>query len=297
MNRDRKGNQFGRNAQPSRGRARATLVQIRSDWMLACGVIIGLSMLLLAIAPGLVSNQNPRSTDAFLALTGPSVAHWFGTDALGRDVLSRVVYGARTSLGVAGVSVLFAALAGSLLGLSSGYFGGLLDQVLGRLMDIVFSLPALMLAIVIAGILGPSLRNAIIAIGIVYVPHFYRIARSGAIAVAARPFILSCHLIGASHGRILFRHILPNISAPLAVQFTVTLAYAILLEASLSFLGLGVQPPNPSWGSILNEGRPFMLISPWLSMFPGIMILLSVLAMNFISDSLRDSWDTSMSKR
>ena len=115
--------------------------------------------------------------------------------------------------------------------------------------------------------------------------------------MAARPFIMGCHLIGASHGRILLRHILPNISALLAVQFTVTLAYAILLEASLSFLGLGVQPPNPSWGSILNEGRPFLLISPWLSIFPGIMILLSVLAMNLVSDSLRDSWDTSMVKR
>lgn len=265
--------------------------------MLAFGVIIGVGMLILAIAPGLVAQQDPRGTDAVLALTTPSAAHWFGTDTLGRDVLSRVVHGARTSLGVAGISVVFALLAGSFLGLLSGYFGGVLDQALGRLMDIVFSLPALLLAIAIAGILGPSLRNAIIAIGIVYMPHFYRIARSGAIAMAARPFIVGCHLIGASHGRILLRHVLPNISALLTVQFTVTLAYAILLEASLSFLGLGVQPPNPSWGSILNEGRPFLLISPSLSIFPGIMILLSVLAMNLISDSLRDSWDTSMVNR
>ena len=265
--------------------------------MLAFGVIIGVGMLILAIAPGLVAQQDPRGTDAVLALTTPSAAHWFGTDTLGRDVFSRVVHGARTSLGVAGISVVFALLAGSFLGLLSGYFGGVLDQVLGRLMDIVFSLPALLLAIAIAGILGPSLRNAIIAIGIVYMPHFYRIARSGAIAMSARPFIVGCHLIGASHGRIVLRHVLPNISALLTVQFTVTLAYAILLEASLSFLGLGVQPPDPSWGSILNEGRPFLLISPSLSVFPGIMILLSVLAMNLISDSLRDSWDTSLVKR
>ncbi len=195
----------------------------------------------------------------------------------------------RASLTVASISVGISLVIGSFLGLISGYYGGIIDQILGRLMDIIFSLPALLLAIVISGILGPSLKNAVMAIAIVYTPHFFRVARSGTIAISARPFVLSSKIIGATDFRILVDHIFPNISALLIVQTTVSFAYAILLEASLSFLGLGVQPPNPSLGSILNDGRPFLQLTPWMSIFPGIVIFLSVLVINLIGDTIADN--------
>jgi peptide/nickel transport system permease protein len=279
------------------GRFSRTLLLLRRERMLTIGIGISVLMFLVALFPDLFTSLDPRDTDALAALEPPSSEHWFGTDTLGRDVFSRVVHGTRTSVGIAGISVGFALLVGSTLGLAAGYFGGIVDQILGRVMDVVFSLPALLLAVAIAGILGPSVRNAIIAIGIVYTPHFFRVARSGSIAMAARPFVLASRLLGATDRRILTRHILPNTSALLTVQTTVSLAYAILLEASLSFLGLGVQPPNPSWGSILNEGRPFLQLSPWMSIFPGLMILFAVLAVNLVSDTLRDRWDTSQGVR
>ncbi len=269
---------------------------IRDEPVLSTGFLIGAIIVLIALVPQAFATHSPRATNALAALQGPSFDHWFGTDTLGRDVYSRVIYGSRTSIMIAGSSVGLALIIGATLGLISGFIGGFLDQLLGRIMDIVFSLPPLLLAIAIAGILGPSVRNAIMAIGIVYTPHFFRVARSGAIVMSARPFVLASRLIGVGNRRILIRHILPNVSALLTVQTTVSLAYAILLEASLSFLGLGVQPPNPSWGSILNEGRPFLQLSPWVSIFPGLMILLSVLAVNLVTDRLRDRWDTSLAQ-
>ena len=278
---------------PIRTRLRAVRRVLAEEPLLTIGILISFIMLLIAMFPEFFATYDPRDTDALAPLQGPSTAHWFGTDTLGRDVYSRVIHGTRTSIAVSGISVGFALLVGSTLGLISGYFGGFVDQLLGRLMDVVFSLPALLLAVAIAGVLGPSVRNAIIAIGVVYTPHFFRVARSGAITMSARPFVMASRLIGARHRRIVIRHILPNVSALLMVQTTVSFAYAILLEASLSFLGLGVQPPNPSWGSILNEGRPFLQLAGWMSIFPGLMILLSVLSVNLVGDTLRDRWDTS----
>lgn len=278
---------------PIRRRLGAAMRVLASEPLLTIGILISFLMALIALFPEFFATYDPRDTDALAALQGPSSAHWFGTDTLGRDVYSRVIWGTRTSIGVAGISVGFSLLVGSTLGLIAGYFGRFVDQLLGRLMDVVFSLPALLLAVAIAGVLGPSVRNAIIAIGVVYTPHFFRVARSGSIAMSARPFVMATRLIGAKNSRIVLRHILPNVSALLMVQTTVSFAYAILLEASLSFLGLGVQPPNPSWGSILNEGRPFLQLGPWMSIFPGLMILLSVLSVNLVGDTLRDRWDTS----
>ena len=264
---------------------------------LSFGIFILFSITFISIFPNFFISFDPRDTNASAAFKGPSYTHWFGTDTLGRDIYSRVIYGTRTSLAVAGFSVSFSLVIGSFLGLISGYFGGIIDQILGRLMDIIFSQPALLLAIAIAGILGPSLKNAVMAIAIVYSPHFFRVARSGTIAISARPFVLASRLIGAKDLRILVKHIIPNISALLIVQTTVSLAYAILLEASLSFLGLGVQPPNPSLGSILNDGRPFLQLTPWMSIFPGIVIFISVLVINLIGDTLRDRWDISQGIR
>ena len=264
---------------------------------LSFGIFILFLITLISIFPDYFASFDPRETNASTSFKGPSITHWFGTDTLGRDIYSRVIYGTRTSLTVASISVGISLVIGSFLGLISGYYGGIIDQILGRLMDIIFSLPALLLAIVISGILGPSLKNAVMAIAIVYTPHFFRVARSGTIAISARPFVLSSKIIGATDFRILVEHIFPNISALLIVQTTVSFAYAILLEASLSFLGLGVQPPNPSLGSILNDGRPFLQLTPWMSIFPGIVIFLSVLVINLIGDTLRDRLDISQGIR
>ena len=264
---------------------------------LSFGIFILFLITLISIFPDYFASFDPRETNASTSFKGPSITHWFGTDTLGRDIYSRVIYGTGTSLTVASISVGISLVIGSFLGLISGYYGGIIDQILGRLMDIIFSLPALLLAIVISGILGPSLKNAVMAIAIVYTPHFFRVARSGTIAISARPFVLSSKIIGAKDFRILVEHIFPNISALLIVQTTVSFAYAILLEASLSFLGLGVQPPNPSLGSILNDGRPFLQLTPWMSIFPGIVIFLSVLVINLIGDTLRDRFDISQGIR
>jgi peptide/nickel transport system permease protein len=259
--------------------------------LFAAGLLVFAVLLVAFSAPGLLATHHPFTTSAAETMQGPSAAHWLGTDTLGRDVYSRIVHGTRASLLVAFAAVALALLAGTATGLVAGYLRGVADQLLGRVMDVVFSLPPLLLAIAIAGILGPSVRNATIAIAVVYTPHFFRVARSGALSESARPYVTAERVIGASGSRILFRHVLPNSASQIVVQMTVTLAYAILLEASLSFLGLGVQPPTPSWGSILNEGRPYLQIVPWLSIFPGLMILLAVMAVNLVGDSLRDLWD------
>lgn len=264
---------------------------LREQKLLGAGLLVLLIFATMAAVPDLIATYGPSATDATAAGQGPSAQHWLGTDLLGRDVYSRIIHGTRTSLIVSFASVIFALTVGSSAGLIAGYVGGVIDQVLGRLMDVLFSLPPLLLAIAIAGILGPSVRNAVLAIAIVYVPHFFRIARGGALSQAGQPYITAARIIGAPNRRILARHILPNTASQIVVQFTVTLAYAVLLEASLSFLGLGVQPPTPSWGSVLNEGRPYLQTVPWLSIFPGLMILAAVMSVNLVGDGLRDLWD------
>lgn len=258
---------------------------------LALDVIFGL----FALIPGFFATVNPYGMNVTNAMADPSFSHWFGTDGFGRDVWSRIVYGSRASLGVGLASVSAALLIGTTLGVLAGYFGGMIDQVLGRLMDILFGFPSLLLAIVVAGVLGPNLRNTILAISVVYVPFFFRIARSPVLVERQREYIEAARTIGASTSRILLRHVLPNILAPVVVQTAITLSYAILIEASLSYLGLGIQPPNPSWGSILNEGRPYLQIAPWISVFPGLVIMLAVMGFNLLGDGLRDVWDPRMS--
>jgi peptide/nickel transport system permease protein len=225
-------------------------------------------------------------------LTPPNWDYVLGLDEFGRDVYSRIIYGSRVSLYAGIVSVIFIALpVGSVLGVCGGYFRGWVDTLLSRLVDIMFAFPSLLLAITIVGVLGPSLTNTMIAIGIVYAPTFARIARGSTLGVSNLDYIMASRTIGAGNARIIVHHVLPNIAAALIIQTTLALSTAILIEATLSFLGLGTQPPMPSWGTMLGTGRRYMELAPWVAVYPGIAIMIAVLGFNLAGDGLRDALD------
>lgn len=225
------------------------------------------------------------------ALRPPSASHWFGTDELGRDIASRAMVAIRASMQVAVFSVAFAAVVGVSVGLVAGYRGGWLDTVLMRLVDVMFAFPAILLALAVVAILGPGITTTTLAIGIVYVPIFARVARAAALSARTEPYVLVSRTMGTGTGRILARHILPNISAPLIVQTSLSLAFAILSEAALSFLGMGIQPPAPSLGKMIFDSQGFVTLAWWMAVFPGAMIFLIVLACNLLGDGLRDVLD------
>jgi peptide/nickel transport system permease protein len=254
----------------------------------ACAVL--LLVVLGGVFAPLVAPYSPTAVDATQVFAGPGGRHPLGTDRFGRDVLSRIVHGVRVSLGIAGASIAIAMVAGSLLGLLAG-FGRATDQALGRLMDVFFAFPPILLAIAIAAVLGAGPGTAIVAIAVVYAPLFFRVVRGSVLAESAQAYVEAAEALGVARLAILFRHILPNVVSPIVVQTAVCLSYAILIESALSYLGLGVQPPTPSWGTILNEGREFLALAPWVSLFPGAAIMLAVLAFNVIGDGLRDALD------
>ncbi|MEJ7790877.1 MAG: ABC transporter permease [Gaiellaceae bacterium] len=245
---------------------------------------------LVALFGGLVWRVGPDEQFADRLLP-PSWDNPLGTDELGRDTLARIIHGAQVSLQVGAVAVGIALVAGTLIGLVAGYYKGIVDALLMRVVDMMFALPGLVLAIVIAGLLGPTRRNAMIAIGIVITPAFARVIRGAVLEVMGYPYIESSRALGASGLRVMVRHLFPNIVAPLTVLVTVYLSTAILSEAALSFLGLGTQPPEASWGGMLNSARVYVDISPWLSIFPGLAIMIVVLGFNFLGDGLRDILD------
>ena len=251
--------------------------------------IILLTVLAAAGAP-LLTGYDPAS-QAAKRLLAPGADHLMGTDQLGRDTFSRILYGARVSLQVGLVAVGIALVVGTFLGLASGFYGRRLDDVLMRIVDVMSAFPTLVLAIVISGLLGPSRNNAMIAIGIVYAPAFARVVRGAVLAVMAEPYIESARVVGARDWRMIRLHVLPNIMAPLIVMVSVYLSQAILSEAALSFLGLGTQPPEPSWGGMLNAARQYMQLSPWMAIFPGLAIMIVVMGFNFLGDGLRDVLD------
>ncbi|QIG49640.1 ABC transporter permease [Nordella sp. HKS 07] len=254
------------------------------------GGIVG-TLLLVAIFAPWIAPYSPFDLDVAQMLKGPSAAHLLGTDELGRDVLSRVIHAARLSMMVAVLASLVGLVFGTIIGTLAAYFGGVVDLVLMRLMEILFSFPAILLAIVLMASLGTSIFNAMIAIGIIFIPGFARLARATAEGVLRQQYVEQARAIGMSHARILTREILPNIVAPLLVEAAVAFSYAVLLESALSFLGLGAQPPDPSWGNMLNTGRGFMAAAPWLSIVPGAAIFLTVLGFNMLGDGLRDAFD------
>jgi peptide/nickel transport system permease protein len=226
-----------------------------------------------------------------LRFESPSWAHPMGTDEIGRDTLARIIHGAQVSLQVGLISVSIAFVGGVVFGMLAGYYKGIVDTLLMRIVDIMFSLPGIVLAIVIAGLLGPNRRNAMIAIGIVILPAFARVVRGAVLEVMGYPYTESARALGAGGWRIMLRHVIPNIGAPLLVLVTVYLSVAILAEAALSFLGLGTQPPEASWGGMLSTGRTYSDIPPWLSIFPGAAIMVVVLGFNLLGDGLRDILD------
>jgi peptide/nickel transport system permease protein len=270
--------------------AQRTLRLLRRHPIGALGAIIVLIILLVALFAPYVATHDPAE-QAAKRLLPPSVDHLMGTDELGRDVFSRVVFAARTSLYVGVLSVSLALVLGVTAGVLAGYIGGKFDNVLVGIMDIIFAFPTLVLAIVITGLLGPSLTNAMLAIGVVYSPTFARIARGSVLSVKAEPYLEAARVIGGRQSHIILRHVLPNILAPLIVLATLSLSLAILAEAGLSFLGLGTQPPDAAWGLMLSQGRKFMELSPGLAIFPGLAIMITVLAFNFLGDGLRDALD------
>lgn len=255
------------------------------------GSIILLLFILMAVFAPFLAPYDPFYMDTEAILSAPSAAHLLGTDNMGRDILSRIFYGARISLRVSIVSVSIATVAGVILGVAAGYFGRITDGIISRILEIMFAFPEVLLALLIMSILSPSLNNIIIAIGIVYTPIFARITRGAVLSVKDSLYVEAARSIGVRDSTIIIRHILPNILSPILVQITLSLAFAILSEASLSFLGIGVEPDIPSWGIMLNNGRAWIEIAWWVGVFPGIAIALAVLGFNILGDGLRDVLD------
>src|SRR6184192_1886836 len=252
--------------------------------------VIALFFALALFAP-LVAPYDPLATSWGAIRKPPSLEHWFGTDDIGRDVASRVIFGARASLLAGVVSVLISLSIGIPIGLLAGYAGGKVDMLISRVTDAVLACPFLILAIALAAFLGPSLTNAMIAIGISATPVFVRLTRGQVLAAKAEDYVEAARALGNPHWRIALRHIFPNIVAPLIVQATLAIAAAVIAEASLSFLGLGQQPPAPSWGSMLNTARNYIDNAPWMAVWPGLSIFLLVLSFNLLGDGLRDALD------
>src|SRR3989441_10413252 len=258
-------------------------------------VVIGGLVALLIVGTALFANSlapNPPDEQNFdLVESAPGSKALFGTDRFGRDVLSRVIYGSRISLYVAVVSISLAMLVGGALGLTGGYLGGAWDNAINRVMDVFFSIPGLLLAVGIAAMRGPGVNSAVVAISIVYTPLFVRVMRAPVLAEREKDYVEAVRALGAPRLVIALKHVLPNVISPFVVQGTVAFSQAILIEASLSYLDLSAQPPTPSWGNMLNEGRTYLETAPWISVFPGVAIMIAVLAFNLIGDGLRDLLD------
>ena len=258
------------------------------------GFCLSALVVLLALFAPLIRTHTPSEQSVRDRFEGPSAEYFLGTDNFGRDLYTRLLYGYRTSITVALVSVGLATLVGGVLGLLAAFYGGLVDRVLMRIMDVLLAFPIILLAIGVLAVLGPGTFNTALAIGIVYTPIFARLARAPALTLLSWDYVVAAAALGASSRRILAKHIVPNILAPILVQVTLSLSTAILVEASLSFLGLGTQPPTPSLGLMLAESRDYMLISPWVSVFSGLAILLASLGFNLFGDGLRDLLDPTL---
>ncbi len=281
---------------PRKSQHAITKVFLKNKLILS-GLIIFLIMVIQAVGADWISPYNPLKQNYRETLQSPNWKHPFGTDRFGRDILSREIYGARISLRVALISISMAMVVGGIFGLFAGYFGGWIDLLISRIMDVFFSFPAMFLAIALAAMMGNGEGNAIIAIAIVYMPLFARILRGSVLAEREQEYVTASMALGAKTVKIIFSHILPNVISPTVVQAAICMSYAIIIEAALSYLGLGIQPPTPSWGTMLNEGRTYLEIAPWMSIFPGLAIMLAVLALNLMSDGFRDVLDPRSRRR
>jgi peptide/nickel transport system permease protein len=274
-----------------RGRAeRVWKASLRSPRLLVFGALIALLILIGIFAP-ILAPYDPLQTAATQVLAQPSAAHFLGTDNVGRDQFSRVIYGARISLGVAVIAVTIALSFGVSLGLVAGYLGGWTDQALSRVIDAMLAFPGVLLAIAVTSALGPSLRNAMIAVGIIQIPVYFRLTRGQVLQAREHEFVTAAAVIGASRLRILVRHIMPNIANPLIVAASVSSSTSILALAALGFIGVGPQPPDPDWGSMINTASGALSQAPWLSFGPGMAIFLTVFSFSMLGDALRDALD------
>jgi dipeptide transport system permease protein len=266
------------------------------------GLVIVVAVLLMAAFANQIAPYAPDLTDNRVFLVPPawqeggSSAHWLGTDAIGRDILSRLIHGARLSLLIGIAVVAISVVVGTLLGLLAGFYRGMFEIFVMRLMDIILTLPSLLLAIVIVAILGPGLMNAMLAVAIVVLPHYVRITRAAVISETSRDYVTAARMTGAGNVRLMFSEILPNCAAPLIVQASLGISAAILDAAALGFLGLGAQPPSPEWGTMLADAREFVLRAWWVVTFPGLAILITVLAFNLLGDGLRDALDPKLKR-
>ncbi len=257
---------------------------------LLVGMVMAASVTLVAVFAPVIAHYSPTQITQDL-LARPTAAHIFGTDRLGRDVFSRVVTASQVSLGVALLASVAALSMGTAMGVSAGYLGAWLDTVITRILDLLLAFPPILFAIALVAALGPSTQNLILTLAILFSPRFARLARGSTLSVKERDYIASAKALGASRLRIIRVHILPNIAAPLIVEMSLTMSIALLTEAALSFLGLGIQPPQPSWGGMISSARPTMIEAPWAALFPGLAIMFSVLAFNFLGDGLREVFD------
>ena len=267
--------------------------RLKRNKMAVLGLIILIILVLLAVFADVIANYDNVVIKQNLAhrLQGPSAAHWLGTDEFGRDIFARLVHGTRVSLQVGIVAVGISIVIGGILGAVAGYYGGKLDNTIMRIMDIFLAVPSILLAIAIVSALGPSIINLMLAISISSVPSYARIVRASVLSIRDQEFIEAAKAIGSKNSRIIFRHIIPNSLAPVIVQATLGVASAILSTAGLSFIGLGIQPPAPEWGSMLSGGRQYLRYAWWVTTFPGVAIMITILSLNLLGDGLRDALD------
>ncbi len=273
-----------------------TLIRLRRNRLAVFGLVILIVLVIAAVFAPLIAPYHYATQNLADAFEPPSAKYWLGTDDFGRDILSRIIYGARISLQVGIFAVSLSMCIGGLLGAVAGYYGGRIDDVIMRFMDILLSIPQILLAVTIAAALGPGLLNLTIAVGIANIPSFARIVRGSVLSIVGQEYIEAAHCMGASDAWIIARHILPNCSAPIIVQATLRVAGAILAAAALSFLGLGIQPPTPEWGGMLSAARGFVRDYSYMTIFPGLAIMVTIMALNFLGDGLRDAMDPKMKR-
>jgi len=269
----------------------AVFARLRRSPLAMLGLAAVIALVLIAVFADYIAPYGYAAQDLMSAFEPPSANHWFGTDEFGRDLFSRIIYGSRISLQVGFIAVGIAVFAGGFLGAVSGYYGGRLDNLIMRGMDILLSIPSILLAIAIAASLGPGLFNLMIAVGISSTPNYARIVRGSVLSIRNQEFVEAAKAVGSSDLRIILKHIIPNCMAPIIVQSTLGVAIAILTAAGLSFIGLGIQPPVPEWGAMLSGGREYIRDYAYMTIFPGLAIMISILALNFLGDGLRDALD------
>jgi len=254
---------------------------------LAAGMLVLVLLCLMAAAPGLFAGQSPYAIDVANALQPPSAAHLFGTDDTGRDIFARVIHGTRITLAICASALLIAAVIGGVSGTVSGFFGGWVDQGLGRFIDVILSFPPIILGVIVTGVLGPETSNLILALSVIYLPVFFRIARSGAVGEVGKTYVEAARCLGLPETTILRRHVLRNVLPLVLMQYIVQFPLVLQIQAALGFLGLGVQPPTPDWGAILQQGKDAILLAPWISLFPGLAVLITAFALMLTGRALQ----------